>query len=202
MLPSRRRLASRRKRWNPALRSLVLLLPVVAALALVLDAPSRLAPRPAGDDGVVRRVASDLPRLDVGVRQAVHVTFAEYEKPAVGMPAHLRVVLTSGAAEAEVEVRVIPPAGAAVAGGLDRWSGRLGYQEVVEIPVSVALPGEQGGFVRTEVATRLPDGQTFTNATSIYVDPGAPDSPAPESRTLIGMNGETIPVVIHKNPEL
>ena len=83
-----------------------------------------------------------------------------------------------------------------------RWSGRLAYQEVVEIPVSVTLPGEQGGFVRTEVEARLPDGRTFNNATSVYVDPGTPDSPAPESRNLVGMNGETIPVVIYKNPEL
>lgn len=202
MVPSWRRPDSPRQRWNPAPWSPVLLLPVVAVLALVVDAPSRLASSPASGEGVVRRMASSMPRLDVGVRQAVHVTFAEYEKPAVGMPAELRVVLTSGAAEAEVEVRVLPPAGAAVAAGLDRWDGRLAYQEVVEIPVSVTLPGEQGGFVRAEVATRLPDGQTYTNATSIYVDPGAPDSPAPEPRTLIGLNGEPIPVVIYKNPEL
>ena len=143
-----------------------------------------------------------MPRLDVGVRQAVHVTFAEYVKPAIGMPAELRIVLTSGAAEAEVDVQAIAPAGAAVAGGLSRWSGRLAYQEVVEIPVAVVLPGDQGGFVRAEVTTRLPDGQVFHNATSVFVDPGAPDSPAPESRTLIGKNGEPIPVVITKNPNL
>jgi hypothetical protein len=146
-------------------------------------------------------MATVMPPLDTGVQQVVHVTFAEYEKPAVGMPAHLRVVLTSGSQEADVELRVIPPAGAAVAAGLERWSGRLDYLQVAEIPFSVTLPGEQGAFVRAEVDTRLPDGQKFTNATSIYVDPGAPDSPAPESRTLIGMNGEEIPVVIYKNPD-
>jgi hypothetical protein len=118
------------------------------------------------------------------------------------MPAELRVVLTSGAAGAEVEVTVVPPAGAAVAGGMTQWSGRLDYLEVAEIPVSVVLPGDQGAFVRAEVLTRLPDGQTFDNATSVYVDPGAPDSPVPEERTLIGPNGERFPVVITKNPDL
>jgi hypothetical protein len=199
MLPSSHRPVAGRKRWNPARIRLFLGLPVVVALVLVLGARTRpAAPRGAGD-GVVRRMVSAMPRLDVGVRQAVHVTFAEYEKPAVGTPAQLKVVLTSGAADAEVEVRVFPPAGAAVTAGMESWSGRLAYQEQVEIPVSVALPDEQGAFVRAEVAARLPDGQTFTNATSVYVDPGAPDSPAPEPRTLIGMNGEQIPVVIYNN---
>lgn len=187
---------------HPALRSLVLLLPILTALALMRDAPFDPDALAANEDVVMRRTASAMPRLDVGIRQAVHVTFAEYEKPAVGMPAQLRVVLTSGAAEAEVEVRAIVPPGAAVAGGLTQWSGRLAYQEVVEIPVAVVLPSDQGAFVRAEVTTRLPDGQTFQNATSVFVDPGTPDSPAPESRTLVGPNGEPIPVVIYKNPDL
>ena len=187
---------------HPALRSLVLLLPSLIALAFMRDAPFNAGALPASGDPVMRHMVSAMPRLDVGVRQAVHVTFGEFEKPAIGMPAQLRIVLTSGAAEAEVEVQAIAPAGASISGGLTRWSGRLAYEEVVEIPVAVVLPGDQGAFVRAEVTTRLPDGQTFQNATSVFVDPGAPDSPAPEPRTLIGKNGEPIPVVITKNPNL
>ncbi len=202
MPPSGHPPASRRPHGLPVLRSLILLLPPLTAFALMRDEPSHLGSLPASGDLVMRRMTSSMPRLDVGVRQAVHVTFAEFEKPAVGMPAQLRVVLTSGAAEAEVEVRAIAPVGATVTGGLTLWSGRLAYQEVVEIPVAVVLPGDQGAFVRAEVTTRLPDGQTFQNATSVFVDPGTPDSPAPESRTLVGPNGEPIPVVITKNPNL
>lgn len=176
-----------------------LLLPLVAAGALVLAAPSRPVRTAGGEDLVVRRTASEMPRLDLGVRQAVHVTFTGDREPAVGEPARLEVVITSGAAAADIEAEVVAPAGAVITGGLARWSGRLGYEEVAAIPVAVVLPGDQGAFVRAQITTRLPDGEVFTSATAVYVDPGAPDSPAPEERTLIGMNGEPVPVVIHRN---
>jgi len=177
----------------------MVLLPLVAAAALALAAPSRPVRTSGGEDLVVRRMASEMPRLDLGVRQAVHVTFTGDREPALGEPAQLEVVITSGAADADIEAEVVVPAGAVIAGGLARWTGRLGYQEVAAVPVAVALAGDQGAFVRAQVTTRLPDGEVFTSATSVYVDPGAPDSPKPEERTLIGMNGEPIPVVIHRN---
>jgi hypothetical protein len=173
-------------------------LPLVAIGAL-LAAQSGSMRLPAAGDRVIRHVASEMPRLDVGVRQAVHVTFTGDREPAVGEPAQLRAVITSGAADADIEAELIAPTGAAITGGLARWSGRLDYQEVVEIPVAVVLPGDEGAFVRVQVLTRLADGQEFTSATSVYVDPGAPDSPAPVERTLIGLDGESVPVVIHRN---
>ena len=76
--------------------------------------------------------------------------------------------------------------------------GELDYEQVAEIPVSVLLPGDKGGFVRAEIHTVLPNGQEFQSATSVYVDPGAPDGLVPEARTLVEPDGTTLDVVIYR----
>jgi hypothetical protein len=148
---------------------------------------------------VTPRTVAVMPKLDTGVRQAVHVTFTGDTRPGVGQAASLRFVITSGAYDAEVHARIVTPEGAAVDKDLATWDGRLGYQEVAEIPVSVLFPGDKAGFVRGEVTTRLPDGQLFKTATAVWVDPGVSDTQVPEARTLIGLDGEPIDVVVYKN---
>jgi hypothetical protein len=175
---------------------LVLFLPVLAVAATLLGAGLYLQQR--ADGSVVRRTAAEMPMLDVGVRQAVHATFAGDRQPVVGRPADLRLVLTSGADGAQIQARVAVPEGAALSKGMSRWEGSLDYQQVVEIPVSIVLPGDRGAFIGAEITTRLPDGRLLNSATSVYVDPGAPDSRPPEARTLIQENGEPLDVVIYK----
>jgi hypothetical protein len=151
------------------------------------------------DSRVVLRMAAEMPNLDTGVRQAVHVTFIGDRLPGVGQPANLKFVVTSGAAGAEVQARIAAPQGASISMGRSVWDGRLDYQQVAEIPVSVVFPGDKGGFVRGEVITTMPDGQVFRNATAVYVDPGVSDTQIPEPRTLIEPDGSTLDVVVYKN---
>jgi hypothetical protein len=148
---------------------------------------------------VMLRTATEMPNLDTGVRQAVHVTFTGDRLPALGQPANLKFVVTSGTPGAEVQARITTPLGATISTGRSSWDGRLDYQQVVEIPVSVIFPTDKGGFVRGEVITRMPDGQLFRNATAVYVDPGASDTQIPEPRTLIEPDGSRLDVVVYKN---
>ncbi len=178
------------RRWV-AFAAVALVVAVIIGLPPLLD-------HQAGRRVVVRSV-TEMPKLDTGVRQAVHVTFAGDRQPTLGQPASLRFVVTSGAPDAEIEARITPPAGATVTAGRASWEGRLAYQQAAEIPVSVVFPGDRGGFVRGEVITRLPDGQLFRNATAVYVDPGASDTQVPEARTLIEPDGSRLDVVVYKN---
>jgi hypothetical protein len=148
---------------------------------------------------VVLRTATEMPNLDTGVRQAVHVTFIGDRLPGVGQAAGLKFVVTSGAAGAAVQARIAVPAGATISTGRSSWSGRLDYQQVAEIPVSVVFPADKGGFVQGEVITTMPDGQVFRNATAVYVDPGVSDTQIPEPRTLIEPDGSKLDVVVYKN---
>lgn len=176
-------------------RRLFVLVPVVAVSAALLGVYWQQR----DDDAVVYRMATEMPKLDVGVRLAVHATFDGDRQPAVGQPADLRLVLTSGVSGAQVQARVVTPEGASLSKGMARWEGELDYEQVAEVPVSVVLPGDRGGFVRAEITTRVPDGQVFTNATSIYVDPGTPDGPVPQDRTLIAADGTRLDVTVYKS---
>ncbi len=170
---------------------------VALALVAVVGLPPILKHR--ADSRVVFRTVTEMPNLDTGVRQAVHVTFIGDRLPGVGQPANLKFVVTSGAAGAEVQALVTPPNGAAISKGRSSWEGRLDYGQVAEIPVSVVFPTDKGGFVRGEVITTMPDGQVFRNATAVYVDPGVSDTQIPEARTLIEPDGSTLDVVVYKN---
>jgi len=176
-------------------RRIVVLVPVVALAAALLG--TYLVQR--DDDAVVYRTATEMPKLDTGVRLAVHATFAGDRQPAVGQPADLRLVLTSGVSGAQVQARVVTPDGATLSKGASRWEGELDYQQVAEIPVSVLMTGDRGGFVRAEVTTRMPDGQVFTSGTSVFVDPGTSDHAVSEERTLIQPDGTRLDVAVYKN---
>jgi len=170
---------------------------VALALVAVVGLPPILKHR--ADSRVVLRTATEMPNLDTGVRQAVHVTFTGDRLPGVGQAANLKFVVTSGAAGAEVQARIAAPRGATISTGRSSWDGRLDYQQVAEIPVSVVFPTDKGGFVRGEVITTLPDGQVFSTATAVYVDPGVSDTQIPEPQTLIEPDGSTLDVVVYKN---
>lgn len=172
---------------------------VLAVLALVAAAVLLPILRPRAAGRVVRHAATEMPNLDTGVRQAVHVTFAGDPRPRIGRPAELRFVVTSGVADAEVQARLAAPQGATISAGRSDWSGQLGYGQVAEIPVSVTFSGDKGGFVRGEVITRLPDGQVFRNATAVYVDPGDPDTRTPQPRTLIEPDGSRLDVLVYRD---
>jgi hypothetical protein len=148
---------------------------------------------------VAIHAAAEMPNLDTGVRQPVHVTFIGDRLPGVGQVANLKFVVTSGATGADIQARIVTPGGAVVSTGLSNWEGHLEYQQAAEIPVGVTFAGDKGGFVRGEVITRLPDGQTFKNATAVYVDPGRPDTTPPEARTLTEPDGSKLDVVVWKN---
>jgi hypothetical protein len=187
---------SRHRHTLPARpRRLWVLVPVIALAAAALLG-GYLQHR--GGDAVVIRTVSEMPKLDVGVELAVHATFVGDRTPAVGQPADLRLVVTSGATGAQISARVLTPDGAALEKGMAHWEGQLDYEQQAEIPVSVVLPGDHGGFVRAEITTVLPDGQQFVNATSVYVDPGQPDSPLPVDRTLIEPDGSRLNVSVYK----
>jgi hypothetical protein len=127
------------------------------------------------------------------------VTFVGDRQPALGQAAGLRMVVTSSARDASVQTRIVAPNGAEISAGRADRNGSLAYQQAAEIPVSVTFPGDKGGFVHREVVTTLSDGQTFRTATSVYVDPGMPDTPPPEPRTLINPDGSRLDVVVWKN---
>jgi hypothetical protein len=186
-----------RAAFLPRTRSLGIILPGIALAAILLGAVPWLERR-AADESVIYRTVTELPKLDTGVRQAVHATFVGDTKPALGQPASLKLVVTSGANGAEVRTHIAMPEGAALSKGYRDWDGRLDYEQAAEIPVSVLLPGDRGGFVRAEVSTVLPNGQEFRSATAVYVDPGDPDSPVPEPVTLIEPDGSTLDVVIYR----
>jgi hypothetical protein len=173
----------------------------LVAMALAFLAAVGLHPvmKHRADNRVVFRTATEMPKLDTGVRQAVHVTFTGDRLPAVGHAANLKFVVTSGAAGAQVQARIVAPQEATIALGRSNWGGRLDYAQVAEIPVSVVFPTDKGGFVRGEVITTLPDGQVFSNATAVYVDPGVSDTQTPEPQTLIEPDGSTLDVVVYKN---
>jgi hypothetical protein len=179
-----------------ALRWGALLLTGLAAVAVVSARP---AFRQWNESRVVIRPADAMPRLDTGVAQPVHVTFVGDRQPAVGQSAGLKLVVTSGAPDAMVRTRVAAPSGASISSGRADWDGHLAYQQVAEIPVAVTFAGDKGGFVYGEVVTTLADGQTFRSATSVYVDPGTPDTPPPEPRTLVNPDGSRLDVVVWKN---
>lgn len=178
-------------------RGRVALMAVALALLGVVGLPPVM--KHWSDNRVVFRTAAEMPKLDTGVRQAVHVTFIGDRLPAVGHAANLKFVVTSGATGAEVQARIVAPQEATIALGRSSWDGRLDYAQVAEIPVSVVFPADKGGFVRGEVITTLPDGQVFSNATAVYVDPGVSDTQIPEPQTLIEPDGSTLDVVVYKN---
>jgi hypothetical protein len=180
-------------------RRRAVLVPVAIALVAVIGLVPALKHR--AENQVIRHSVTEMPKLDTGVLQPVHVTFTGDTNPAVGQAASLRFVVTSGAANAEIHARIVPPDGASVARGSATWDGQLSYQEVAEIPVSVLFPGDKAGFVRGEVTTRLPDGQLFKSATAVWVDPAASDTQIPEPRTLIDPTdpSKNIDVVVYKN---
>lgn len=192
MSQNRRPISPRRN----LLRGGVLLLAGLAAVAAI---GARPALRQWNESRVVIRQADAMPRLDSGVAQPVHVTFVGDRQPALGQAAGLRMVVTSSARDASVQTRIVAPNGAEISAGRADWNGSLAYQQAAEIPVSVTFPGDKGGFVRGEVVTTLADGQTFRTATSVYVDPGMPDTAPPEERTLINPDGSRLDVVVWKN---
>jgi hypothetical protein len=173
----------------------------LVTVALVLVAIVGLPPmiRHQAENRVVIHRVTEMPNLDTGVRQAVHVTFTGNRQPNVGQAADLKFVVTSGAPGAEVQARITVPAGATISTGRSSWEGQLDYEQVAEIPVSVLFPTSKGGFVHGEVTTRLPDGKIFRNATAVFVDPGASNTQIPEPRTLIEPDGSRLDVVVYKN---
>ena len=173
----------------------------IVAVTLAIVAVVGLSPslKNRADSGVVFRTATEMPNLDTGVGQAVHVTFTGDRQPGVGQPANLKFVVTSGATGVAVQARIAAPEGAVVSTGRSSWDGRLDFRQVAEIPVSVVFPTDKGGFVRGEVITTMPDGQVFRNATAVYVDPGVSDTQIPEPRTLIEPDGSRLDVVVYKN---
>lgn len=178
-------------------RSLLLIVPLTAVAAIALGIVA-LHQQPAAEASVVRHMTSEMPKLDVGVQQAVHATFTGDRHPALGEPAELRLVVTSGASGVAVRTDIKAPVQATLGKGPISWEGKLSELEVAEIPVSVTLPGDRGGFVRAEIIAQLPDGREIRTATAVYVDPGAPDTPAPEAKTLTEPDGRTLDVVVYR----
>lgn len=178
-------------------RSLFVILPLAAIGAAALGVVA-FSGDPSAENGVIRHKVAEMPKLDVGVQQAVHATFTGNRTPDVGSPADLRLVVTSGSADVRVHAEIHPPAQAVLQKGLSRWEGTLSEREAAEIPVSVALDGERGGFVRAEITAQLPDGREIRSATAVYVDPGTPDNPAPQPKTLVEPDGSKLDVVVYR----
>ncbi len=192
MPQSRRRMGLRLSVW-----SLLIIGPLGLAGAIAAGVLP-LGQRPAKGVSVIRHKASEMPKLDVGVQQAVHATFVGDRNPAVGSPANLRLVVTSGAPDVGVTAEIKLPARGIMERGLSKWEGTLSKLETAEIPLSVLLPDDRGGFVRAEITALLPDGREIRSATAVYVDPGAPDNPAPEAKTLTEPDGRTLDVVVYR----
>jgi hypothetical protein len=173
----------------------------IAPLAAIGAAAFGIVPflhDPGAETSVVRRTVAEMPKLDLGVQQAVHATWIGDRNPAVGSPADLKLVVTSGSDEVLVRAEIRPPAQAVLQKGPGTWEGTLSDREAAEIPVSVVLAGDQGGFVRAEITAQLPDGREIRSATAVYVDPGTPDNPAPQPKTLVEQDGQLLDVVVYR----
>jgi hypothetical protein len=178
-------------------RSPYFIVPLIAIGATALGIIALLH-GPAAENGVVRRTVAEMPKLDLGVEQAVHATFVGDRSPAVGQSADLRLIVTSSSEDVRVRAEIHPPAQAVLQKGLSTWDGTLSQREAVEIPVSVTLDGDKGGFVRAEITAQLPDGREIRSATAIFVDPGSPDNPAPQPKTLVEKDGQLLDVVVYR----
>jgi hypothetical protein len=189
------RLHRGRLQWS--IRGLAIIAPLAAAAGIALGVLP-LRQQRNGDSGVVRRMATEMPRYDSGIQQAVHATFVGNRQPALGQPADLMLVVTSGSADVNVRAEISVPEHATFEKGPSRWEGTLSELEQAEIPVSVALPGDHGAFVHAQITAVLPDGREFTTGTAVYVDPGDPDHPVAEHRTLIEPDGRPLEVVIDR----
>lgn len=178
------------------MRGLLRYAPLIVVVAALIAIIPTLRHNPA--PGVAIHKATEMPRLDVGVQLPVHATFAGNRTPAVGQPAELMLVLTSGAADANVQATITAPASASLGKSPANWRGTLGALDQAEIPVSVVLQGDRGGFVHAEISTVLPDGREYTSRTAVFVDPGQPDNPLPEHKTLTEPDGRTLDVVVYR----
>ena len=178
------------------MRSLLRFAPLILVAAALFVIIPTLKQNPASN--VVIRKATEMPRMDVGVQLPIHATFTGQRTPAVGQPAELTLVLTSGAADARVRAAITAPASASFGKSPAAWEGTLGALDQAEIPVSVILDGDRGGFVHADITTVLPDGREFTSGTAVFVDPGEPDNPLPEHKTLTEPDGRTLDVVVYR----
>lgn len=127
--------------------------------------------------------------LDVGIALPLDLQMAVIQYQPATNTAEIEVNFTSKLEQATAKIEIVLPANTSLVNGANSWEGALQQGESGQIRFAVRTADATPRFVIAQAVVTQPNGRTFNQAASAYVDTNQKLQKAQAPRELSGYQG-------------
>ncbi len=142
-----------------------------------------------GSKPALNALTAEVVPLDVGITLPLQIRLTPLAEAAPGKVVPMQVECTLQMPQAEVALKLEWPRTAQLAGGAAEWRGLMRQGEPLKLDFALRWSGAEPGYVFAKAEVFKPDGNTFTQGSSIYLDPQRRAESAQAMRPVQGYAG-------------